>query len=164
MVKVQLTISQQFNMWKILNTSLSRITHICRHTHTQMSNGWWGAIKPCHSPAFLGCHILYKGAPPPTRSYPSHISYCVLMATLPSRIMTSQALLPCRLCLTQFLQQPPCVSGKMDSVRQQRWLMGNSGTSEEVRCRRMNLWQIWEGEEREIERGMGVRNAYEKEQ
>lgn len=50
---------------------------------------------------------------------PAAISHRVLMATLPSRIMTSQALLPRRLCLTQFLQQPPCVSGKMDSVRQQ---------------------------------------------
>lgn len=92
------------------------------------------------------------------------ISHCVLMVTLPTRIMTSQALLPCRLCLTQFLQQPPCVSGKMDSVRQQQWFMGNSSTSEEMRCRRMNLWQIGEGEKGETERGIGDRNAYEKEQ
>lgn len=57
--------------------------------------------------------------------------------------MTSRALLPCRLCLTQFLQKPPCVSGKMDSVKQQMWFMGNSGYGEEeVRCTRMNLWQI----------------------
>lgn len=46
--------------------------------------------------------------------------------------------------------------------------MGNSCTSEEVRCGRMNLWQIGEGEKkgklRERERGMGDWNTYEKEQ
>lgn len=77
--------------------------------------------------------------------------------------MASQALLPHRLCLTQFLQQSPCVSGKMDSVKQQMWFMVNSSYSEEVRCRRMNLWQIREKEKRESERERdGGSNAYKK--
>ena len=134
-----------------------------------MSCCWWEAIKPCHLPAFLGCHIMYKETPPPppppTQPLPPipPISPCVLMATLPSGIMTSQALLPCRLCLTQFLQQPPCVSGKMDSVRQQQWFMGNSGTSTsgEVRCGRMNLWQIGEGRgKRDRERDGGAQRLW----
>lgn len=48
---------------------------------------------------------------------PCSLRPCVLMATLPGRVMTSQALLPRRLRLTQFLQQSLRVSGKMDSVR-----------------------------------------------
>lgn len=95
-------------------------------------------------------------------THPTDLSLCAISY---SRIMTSQALLPCRLCLTQFLQQPPCVSGKMDSVRQQQWFMGNCSTSEEVRRRGMNLWQIGEREKRDREREKwGGRNAYEKEQ
>lgn len=156
------------------------------HTYTPMctSQCWCAAIKLYHFPAFLGCHIMCEGSfttatastathpVQPNRFFlppipPAAISHCVLMATLPSRIMTSQALLPCRLCLTQFLQQPPCVSGKMDSVRQQWWFMGNSCTSEEVRCGRMNLWQIGEGEKKGKLRGRERDrdwNTYEKEQ
>lgn len=136
------------------------------HMHTNVLWLMWSNKLVSFASFSWVSHHVQGPPPPPTQTLLPipPISHCVLMATLPSRITTSQALLPCRLCLTQFLQQLPCVSGKMDSVRQQPWFMGNSGTSEEVRCRRMNLWQIGEGEKREIERRIGDRNTYEKEQ